>query len=605
VWLVDLTALPNEGLVVGAVASVLGVPDVSRGDLDALLAHARSLELLLVLDNCEHLVAACAELAESLLRACPSVHVLATSRVPLALPGELDYALRPLAAPDEGAPSAELERSPSVRLFLERAAAVRRDLPAGERTVATAAVICRELDGLPLALELAAARAKALSLPEIAARLDDRFRFLRAWQRIADPRHQTLQTTMDWSYGLLGEDEQVLLRQLSVFAGGTDLDAVTAVCLDGNRALESLAVLVDASLVVAEGGPPMRYRLLETVRQYAAAKLAEDPDAEQIRRRHAEYFLALAEESNLSIDSLGRGPQRHELVFPEQHNLRAAIDWATSADVALGLRLMLALENFWISQALAEGKQRYEQLLPRAEGVDVLLRARAFRDYAACLDVLREFSAAKPLYEQSRALYALAGDEAGVAYLDYRLGLFLLHDKDDVDGARRLWERSLEVLRRVGDTMGELQLLGDLGLLEVRGGDFDRGRRAIETSIAMARDAGWHWWVTNKLLRLAEAAVETGRMEEAEDWARRALPLAVRMANRQFVLLSLAVLARTASASGDAERSASLWASVEAVEDAPGRFGQFDRERYAACVAHSPGCAPLPLDEAVELALSG
>ena len=604
VWLVDLTALSDPALVPAAVASTLAVTE--GGDpREALLAHSRALELLLVLDNCEHLVAACADLANALLRSCPNVRILATSRVPLAVPGELDYALPPLAAPSETASTAEVERAPAVRLFLERASAVRRDLPVDEAALVTAAMICRELDGLPLALELAAARAKALSLVDIAARLDDRFRFLRAWQRVADPRHQTLETTMDWSYGLLGEKEQELLRQLSVFAGGAVLDAVEAICLAGDGVAESLGALVDASLVVADAAEPRRYRLLETVRQYADAKLAGDPDPERVRRRHAEYFLSLAEESNLSIDALGRGPQRHELVLPEQHNLRAAIDWATAADPALGLELMVALENFWIAQALREGKQRYEQLLPRADDAVLLLRARALRDYAACLDVLRDFSAAELIYEQSRALFARAGDDGGVAYLDYRLGLIAWHRDGNVDRARRLWERSLEVLRRVGDVIGELQLVGDLGMLELTYGDFDDGCEQVETSIAMARDVGWHWWVTQKLLRLADAAVEAGRMTSAEDWARRSLPLAVRMANRQYVVLALAVLARTAAASGDDERSATLWASVEAVEDAPGRFGRFDRARYAACVAHVPDCTPLPLDEAVELALSG
>jgi predicted ATPase/DNA-binding SARP family transcriptional activator len=604
VWLVDLTALSDPGLVFGAVAAALGVAE-SGDQREALLAHAKHLELLLVLDNCEHLVTACAELVDAVLRACPNVRVLATSRVPLGLAGELDYALPPLDAPVEGASGVELERSPAVRLFLERAFAVRRDLPVDEHTLMTIGVICRELDGLPLALELAAARAKALSLIDIAARLDDRFRFLRAWQRVADPRHQTLETTMDWSYGLLGAEEQALLRQLSVFAGTAALDAVEAVCLDGVDVAESLAALVDASLVVAEATEPRRYRLLETVRQYAAVKLADDPGSEQVRRRHAEYFLAVAEASNLSIDALGHGPQRHDLVLPEQHNLRAALDWAANADVALGLRIMLALENFWIAQALAEGRQRYEELLPRADDVDVLLRARATRDYASCLDVLRDFDAAEPVYERSRALFAEAGDDVGVAYLDYRLGLVALHRDDNRELPRVLWERSLEIFRREGDVIGELQMVGDLGMLDLRFGDYERGRGRVAASIEMARDVGWHWWEAQKHLRLGEAALDRGFPEEAEEQARRALPLAVRMANRQFVLHALAILARTAWARGDEARSAALWASVEAVEDAPGRFGQFDRDHYAACVAHSPTSSPLALDEAVELALLG
>jgi tetratricopeptide (TPR) repeat protein len=324
-----------------------------------------------------------------------------------------------------------------------------------------------------------------------------------------------------------------------------------------------------------------------------------------VRRRHAQYFLRVAEESNLSMEKLGHGPQRHELVLPEQHNLRASIDWATNADVELALRLMLALENFWITHALAEAEQRYAELVTRADDVEVLLRAQALRDYAACLDVLQDFTAAETVYKRSRELFAQAGDAVGVAYLDYRIGLIALHRDGNRELPRELWARSLETFRREHDLIGELQMVGDLGMLDVWFGDYDRGRELVEQSIAMARDAGWHWWVTQKLLRLAEAAVERGRIDEAEERARCALPLAVRMAHRQFVLQALAILARTMSARGDDERSAALWASVDAVEDAPGRFGRFDRERYAACVAHSPTVEPLPLDEAVDLVLSG
>jgi predicted ATPase len=208
-----------------------------------------------VLDNCEHLVAVCADLTDAALRGCPNVRVLATSRVPLGATGEIDYAVDPLPVPGEGASRDELEGSDSVQLFLDRGRAVRRDLARSDDALATVGSICRELDGLPLAIELAAARAKALSLEDIAARLSDRFRFLRAWKRVADPRHQTLQATMDFSYELLSEEEQELFRRLSIFAGGFTLDAVAAVCCDGDddKAVRLLSRLVDASLVRAEG----------------------------------------------------------------------------------------------------------------------------------------------------------------------------------------------------------------------------------------------------------------------------------------------------------------------------------------------------------------
>jgi predicted ATPase/DNA-binding SARP family transcriptional activator len=604
IWLVDLTATADGELVLGAVAETLGA---AEHDLDALLAHARRLELLLLLDNCEHLVEACAKLADPMLRACPSLRILATSRVPLGLPGEVDFALDPLASPEQRAAGEELERSPAVRLFLERASSVRRDLPHDGRSLVTAGEICRELDGLPLAIELAAARAKTLSLVEIADRLDDRFRFLRAWQRVADPRHQTLQTTLDWSHQLLAPAEQELLRRLSVFAGGATLEAVADVCLDGDehRAVDLLGRLVDASLVRAEPDGRTRYRLLETVRQYAAAKLADDPHAEAVHRRHAEHYLGVADSANLSIDTLGRGPQRQDLALREQHNLRAALDWAAEQDVELGLRLMLALENFWVGQqAPAEGKRRYERLLARADDLDLSLRASATRDYGAFHDILGEFDRARELYARSGELARQAGDDVGVANATFRLGVVAYY-QEGAERARTLWEESREAYRRLGYRIGEVQALGNLGSLEIEHGDAERGREMVEAAIGIAREVGWWWWAGLGHADLAGDALRDGRADEAERHGRQLLEFARRAEDRQQTLLALALLARAAAIRRDDERALALWASVEAVEDAPGRFGKFDRAEYASCMPPRPRPAPLPLEEAVALALSG
>jgi predicted ATPase/DNA-binding SARP family transcriptional activator len=595
VWLVDLTELADGGLVLGAVAAVLGVPDAPQEKLtDALTAHARELELLLVVDNCEHVATACAEVVHAVLRGCAHVRVLATSRVPLAVRGELDFALDPLA--EESA----------VRLFVERAAAVRRNVADPDGSLATITEICRELDGLPLAIELAAARVKALSLDDIAERLDDRFRFLRAWQRVADPRHKTLATTMDWSYGLLSSEEQTMLRRLSVFAGGAALEAVVEVCGDGDdeHAIEVLGRLVSASLVRAEAGERMRYRLLETVRQYAAALFAADADADDVRRRHAQHYLRLAEAAHLALDAIGRGTQHHAPVLREQHNLRAAIDWATMADIELATRLTLALENFWITHGVEEGRRRFQELVDRADRLDRRLRAQLFRDYAGCLDVLQDFALAQCFYERSRELFRELGDAVAVAHLDFRVGVVILHKDNDVEEARRLWEASLETCRREDDAIGELQLLGNLGRLEFPDGDRRRGLAMIEQSIAMAREEGWLWWQTQWLNRLGEIHCADGRWEEGEQRAREALELAQQMGNGHYALYSLAVLARAAALRGDAQRSRVLWSVVEAADEPPGRFGRFDRDEYRAVIPDGPPPEELTLDEAVALVLS-
>jgi predicted ATPase/DNA-binding SARP family transcriptional activator len=584
VRLVDLTAVADPALVTAAAAAAVG----AEGP-ELLLEHVRSRELLLLLDNCEHLVEACAELVEGLLPASPNVRVLATSRVPLGVPGELDFALDPLAEDD------------AVRLFVDRATAVRRDLRVDE----TVGEICRALDGMPLAIELAAARSKALSAREIADRLDDRLRFLRAWQRVADPRHRTLQTTMDWSYELLGAPEQELLRRLSLFAGGATLDAVTDVCLEGDRerAEELLARLVDWSLVRAEPGEPTRYRLLETVRQYGAAKLDSEPAVETLRRRHAEHFLRLAETANLSVASLGRGRQQPGLVLAEQHNLRVALDWAAGADVELALRIMLALENFWITQAPAEGERRYAELLARADAVAIGLRAEATRDHAACFDVQHRVEEARALYERSVALWHEAGDALGVANGMFRVGVMEAMSGNDAE-ARRIWEECLVTFRALGDRVGVIQAVGNLGGLDLEEGHVERGLRMVDEAAAMADEAGWSWWVGRALIDSAEWSVRHGDPADGERRARRALELFSAAENRGETLLALAVIARAAAARGDAARAAALWSTVEASDEGPGRFGSFDRAEYRACMPDRPWPEPLPLEEAVALALS-
>ena len=608
VWWVDLTAVSDPVLVAATVARALGLTDQSGGQstVAAVRDRVRLDELLLVIDNCEHVVVACAELVDGLLRSCPNMRVLATSRMPIGVAGECDYALDPLPAPDEGATGAELANAPAVRLFVERARAARRDVSTDRASLAVMAHICRELDGLPLAIELAAARAKSLSPADIAARLDDRFRLLQSRQRVADPRHRTLTAALDWSYELRTPVERQLLCRLSVFSGGATLAAIAAACTDGDveAALDPLTRLVDASLVRAESGDPTRYMMLETVRQYAARRLADGSDAERVRHAHAVYFTERAESANLSIDALGHGPQRHECVLAEQHNMRAALDWSTEADHRLAARLVLAMENFWVTQAVAEGERRFAQVLTGDVELPIAVRARLRRDHAGCLDVMEDFATARAEYEQSRKLFLLMGDEVGVAYVDYRIGIVLLRGDDDLEGTRRLWQRSLDTFRQQNFPVGELQALGDLGGLEVDHGDRARGRAMIATSLEMARNVGWSWWAARANARLAAVAAADGQAEEAEVRAKQLLVFARRTGNRQESLHALAILARAAATRGDHDRALTLWSAVLATQDDPGRFGRFDRAEYAAAMPQRPLPPPLPVDEAVELALS-
>jgi predicted ATPase/DNA-binding SARP family transcriptional activator len=384
---VELAGLTRPEFVADAVAAAVGAPQPSeRAVLESLAHRLGAQELLLVLDNCEHVLDACAELAGRLLTACPRLRILATSREPLALDGELVYRVPPLPLAQPGEPRPDVAGSAAVRLFVERAAAVGWEPDGSPETLTTVASICRELDGLPLALELAAARTHVLTVEEIAARLDDRFRFLRYWRRTPEPRHQTLGTTMAWSYDLLSEDERALLRGLSVFAGGFTLEAASAVCLDGDSdaALELLTRLIESSLVLAEArNGTTRYRMLETVRHYAAERLAEADEADEARRRHAAYFLELAEErGSWELNDRARGSS-WSAAFDEGDNLRGALGWYVDrGDAESSLRFACFLTWFWgYSDRVAEGRSWCDRALALAGEPDSKPRAQAL--YAA------------------------------------------------------------------------------------------------------------------------------------------------------------------------------------------------------------------------------
>src|SRR5215212_2875798 len=304
-WLVELGSLSDPELVLQALASVLGVREAPGSPLlETLSDHLRSRSMLLVLDNCEHLVGACASLAEALLRSCANLSILATSREALGVTGESIFSVPPLSLPDpRRLPAPEgLTRYESTRLFIERARAAKHDFALTMGNAMAVSQVCYRLDGIPLAIELAAARTKVLSVEQISSRLDDSFRLLTGGGRPSLAHQRTLRTAMDWSHELLSSEERAMLRRLSVFAGGFTLEAAEAVGAGGGieegGVLDLLSSLVDKSLVlVTEQDGETRYRLLETVRQYAAEKLEQAGEADGVRRRHAQYYLALAEEA--------------------------------------------------------------------------------------------------------------------------------------------------------------------------------------------------------------------------------------------------------------------------------------------------------------------
>jgi predicted ATPase/class 3 adenylate cyclase len=570
VFWVDLAPLRDPLLVPGTIGQVIGAKD-------GVAEHIGQREMLLVLDNLEQVIAAGPRLA-GLVEACPNLRLLVTSRERLRVRGEVEVPVAPLAHPD------------AVTLFCERAQ-VDADVEVHQ--------LCLALDNLPLALELAAARASVLSPAQILQRLSGRLDVLKGG-RDADPRQQSLRATIEWSHELLAPHDQQLFARLAVFVGGWTLEAAEAV-VDAD--LDGLESVVDKSLV---RHAEVRFWMLQTIREYAAERLELSVDAEDIRRRHAEYYLRLADAANLSLEALDRGPQRHELVVADEHNLRAAIDWAADADPELGLRLMHALENFWITRDPAEGARRHRLLLGRAGEVDPLLLARAYRDYGGACHSQRILDEAQRAYEQAMELFRQVGDTRGVAEITMRLGM-VAFGMSDHDRGWKLLEDSVESFRRIGYTVGELQALSTLGHWEFERGNPDRGWELTTTSLELAREAGWTWWEANVLGQLAERALEGGQTEAGERWARELLALAWKIDDRINTFYGLGLLAWAAAENGALDRAGQLWSAIEAEDARRPVAGSWveDRQRYATHLAAAarPDVAPR-LETAVEVALS-
>ena len=387
-WLVELASLGDPSLVPTAAAGALGLRDTLGGPatqgvvspLDRLVEFVQAGERLLVLDNCEHLVQACAELAETLLGAAPNLQILATSRERLGVPGEALSPVAPLELPDEALPPEALAGYDVVRLFLERATAGRPDFALDAMTAPAVARICRRLDGLPLAVELAAARVRSLPVTEIAARLDDRFGLLTGGPRTAAARQQTLRATLDWSYRLLTDPEQRLFNRLAVFAGGWTLQAAETVCGgDGpapGKTIDLLGRLVDQSLVAAEAGETASYRMLETVRHYARYQLIASGEADMMAGRHLAYLVGLAERAD---PELRRSDQARWMarLEAEHDNLRAGLDWALGHEPQTGMRLAGALAWYWLFGHQQEGRRWLAAALAAADDRPTLDRGRA------------------------------------------------------------------------------------------------------------------------------------------------------------------------------------------------------------------------------------
>jgi non-specific serine/threonine protein kinase len=531
VWFIELASLADPALVPQAVAASLGIREGSAQPLLKLLTSAlKPRHALLVLDNCEHLLNACAQLVSALLTGCPRLQVVATSREALGLTGEISRRVPSLLVPPSEEPLTleALAGYTAVQLFVDRAQAVQPSFGLSERNAASIAQICIRLDGIPLALELAAALVRGISVEQQASRLDQRFRLLTGGSRAALPRQQTLRATIDWSYELLTETERMLFARLSVFAGSWTLEAAESVCtgdgIDRGAVVELLLHLVDKSLVDAmeESDGVDRYRLLDTLRQYARERLLSGGHAEAVHSLHAEYYLSLAERVEPELD-LPSQRECIELLSQELGNLRAALEWQIAGgDAQNALRLAGVVARFWeVRGHLREGRKRLTEVLA-LPAASASTRARAkVLDGAGVLALYQyDVLAARPLFKESLALYRQHRDWHGVAWVLIHLGWFC-HDTGRLKAAFRFLREAVQLCEQLGDRRGSARALTLLGSVTFWAGDFTAARALHEQSLAQTREVGDRWgtaWALHNLgmdlLRLAELGQNGTRLAQ-------------------------------------------------------------------------------------------
>lgn len=524
VWFVPLAPVADPNLVPSAIAQALGLKESEKKPLVELLKERlRRARALLVLDNFEQIVEAGPFLTD-ILAACPRVEVLVTSRATLHLSGEYDFPVPPLPLPDPALPaSAEtISASPAVALFIERARAVQPDFALTDGNSRAVAEICARLDGLPLAIELAATRIRVLSPEVMRSRLENRLELLTGGPRDFPERQQTMRGAIAWSYDLLGEDERLLFRRSSVFVGGFTLEALGAVCSgSGDREgklLDRLTVLVEESLIRREddaGGAP-RFMSLETIREFARECLRTSGEMETIRRRYTRFFLRLAETAEAELIGANQGLWLDRLEA-DQENLRSASEWALeSGDLETALRLDGALWRFWwIRGYPAAGRARLTRLLGLAGGE---VRTRPFMKvlYAAGVlaDAQGDYAEARRLFDENLTISRELGDLAGVANSLNNLGIIAVRENDH-DRARSLYEESLAIWERLGDPRPIALSLANLGNVAVARGDGETARSLYEQSLERFAELNDDRGVASALNRLAELARERHDYEKA------------------------------------------------------------------------------------------
>jgi len=572
VWLVEMAPLGDPDLVPQAVASALGVQEEGlRPIMHTLVDFIKPRTLLLLLDNCEHVLSSAARLAETLLRSCPGLRVLATSREGLGIAGEMAYPVPSLSLPPPEAqerdlfPVEKLTQYEATRLFIERAAFSQPGFQLTAQNAPAIAQICHRLDGIPLAIELAAARVKVLPVEHIARRLDDRFRLLTGGSRTALPRQQTLRALIDWSYNLLSSREQMLLGRLSAFMGGWTLEAAEAICqgegIEEWEVLDLLSRLVDKSLVgFEEQQETTRYRLLETVRQYSRERLQETGEDAPVRQRHRDYYLGLVKEAEPYLTG-ARQSEWLDRLETEHDNLRAALAWCLSdtEGVGSGLELAGALSRFWeIRGYWSEGRRWLEAALAQAEGLRrSAAHGKALLGAGRLAYAQGEDTGARSLHEESLRIYRELGDKRGIAASLQNLGN-VAEARWNPGEAHLRYAQSLEISREIGDRWGIAASLYGLGNVAYDRGEYELAHSLYEESLAIREEIGDKGGIAWALMSLGNVAWRQGEYRKARSLYEESLTIYRELGDKGGIAWALNNLGHVAHIEGEDAAARSL-----------------------------------------------
>jgi predicted ATPase/predicted Ser/Thr protein kinase len=580
IWLVELAPVSDPDLVTQLTAKALGIREQPRRLLlETLVDRLRSKRLLLVLDNCEHLLGACATLAGALLKTCLNLRILATSREAIGITGENLFQVPSLATPEPDATMSlgSLCQFEAVRLFKDRAVAVQSRFALTDATAPAVAQICWRVEGIPLAIELAAARMSALSAAQIAERLRDSFELLSHGKRTAMPRHQTLRATIDWSYALLTDAERSLFQQLSVFAAGFDLEAAEEVCvgegIEREHILDLLTQLVEKSLVlVREQTGTTRYRLLEPIRQYAQDRLRQSGALPVAQRRHVYYFQHLAQDAAEQLFGPDRLLAVEELEL-EHANLLVALAWAAENEPESALKLSNALGWFWEFRGyLAQGRECFKRTIAQSPETLVHLRGEAYVRSGRLACWQGEYEHAVALSEQGLRLCEQSGNRRWVGLALDNLGGIAAY-RGELDRADTLLEQSLSIGKDLGDTDLLWRSLLDLGVVAMFRGNYDRARELVEGAVANVKQVGYEYGMDLHTLGEIESAL--GNIEKAVVYYEETLTTGRRFGLKRAVVGGLEGLGKVAFDQGDYARARAFYEEGLQVADELGQKSEF------------------------------